>query len=36
VARLKVTRNGKAAAVLQAATDDDELERLVLAHSARV
>jgi prevent-host-death family protein len=30
-----VTRNGKAVAVLVAVTDDDELERLVLAHSAR-
>ena len=30
-----VTRNGKAVAVLLAVTDDDELERLVLAHSPR-
>jgi prevent-host-death family protein len=30
-----VTRNGKAVAVLVAVTDDDELERLVLAHSPR-
>jgi prevent-host-death family protein len=30
-----VTRNGKAVAVLLAATDDDELERLVLAYSPR-
>jgi prevent-host-death family protein len=30
-----VTRNGKAIAVLLAVTDDDELERLVLAHSPR-
>src|SRR5262245_43168296 len=28
-----VTRNGKAVAVLVAVTDDNELERLVLAHS---
>jgi hypothetical protein len=28
-----VTRNGKAVAVLVAVTDEDELERLVLAHS---
>jgi prevent-host-death family protein len=28
-----ITRNGKAVAVLLAVTDDDELERLVLAHS---
>jgi prevent-host-death family protein len=30
-----VTRNGKAVAVLVAVTDDDELERLVLAHSPK-
>src|SRR5688572_1764986 len=30
-----VTRNGKAVAVLLAVTDDDELERLLLAHSPR-
>ncbi len=30
-----VTRNGKAVAVLISVTDDDELERLVLAHSKR-
>ena len=30
-----VTRNGKAVTVLLAVTDDDELERLVLAHSPR-
>jgi prevent-host-death family protein len=30
-----VTRNGKAVAVLLAITDDDELERLVLAHSPK-
>lgn len=30
-----VTRNGKAVAVLLAVTDDDELERLILAHSPR-
>lgn len=30
-----VTRNGKALAVLLAVTDDDELERLVLAHSPK-
>ena len=30
-----VTRNGKAVAVLVAVTDEDELERLVLAHSPR-
>jgi prevent-host-death family protein len=30
-----VTRNGKAVAVLLAITDDDELERLILAHSPR-
>ena len=28
-----VTRNGKAVAILLAVTDEDELERLVLAHS---
>src|SRR2546423_14958701 len=30
-----VTKNGKAVAVLLAVTDDDELERLVLAHSPK-
>lgn len=30
-----VTRNGKAVAVLLAIPDDDELERLVLAHSPK-
>jgi len=30
-----VTRNGKAVAVLLAVTDEDELERLVLAHSRK-
>jgi prevent-host-death family protein len=30
-----VTRNGKAVAVLLAVTDEDELERLVLAYSPR-
>lgn len=30
-----MTRNGKAVAVLLAVTDDDELERLVLAHSPK-
>src|SRR5947209_13865654 len=30
-----VTRNGKAVAVLLAVTDDEELERLVLANSPR-
>jgi prevent-host-death family protein len=30
-----VTRNGKAVAVLLAATDEDELERLILAHSPK-
>jgi prevent-host-death family protein len=30
-----ITRNGKAAAVLLAPTDDDDLERLLLARSAR-
>src|SRR5271157_4290857 len=30
-----VTRNGKAVAVLLTVTDDDELERLVLAHSPK-
>jgi prevent-host-death family protein len=30
-----VTRNGKAVAVLLAVSDDDELERLLLAHSPR-
>src|SRR5881227_996520 len=31
-----VTRNGKAVAVLLAVADDDELERLVLAHSPKL
>ena len=31
-----VTRNGKAVAALLAVRDDDELERLVLAHSPRL
>ena len=31
-----VTRNGKAVAVVLAVTDDDELERLLLAHSPRL
>jgi prevent-host-death family protein len=30
-----VTRNGKAVAVLLAVTEEDELERLVLAHSPK-
>jgi prevent-host-death family protein len=30
-----ITRNGKAAAVLLAPKDDDDLERLMLAHSHR-
>ena len=30
-----VTRNGKAVAVLLAVADDDELERLLLAHSPK-
>jgi prevent-host-death family protein len=30
-----VTRNGKAVAVLVAVTDEDELERLLLAHSPK-
>jgi prevent-host-death family protein len=30
-----ITRNGTAVAVLLAVTDDDELERLVLAHSPK-
>ena len=30
-----VTRNGKAVAVLLAMTDEDELERLILAHSPK-
>jgi prevent-host-death family protein len=30
-----VTRNGKAVAVLLAVHDDDELERLILAHSSK-
>jgi hypothetical protein len=31
-----VTRNGKPAAVLLAVSDDDELERLMMAHSPRL
>jgi prevent-host-death family protein len=31
-----VTRNGKLAAVLLAVSDEDELERLMLAHSPRL
>jgi len=31
-----VTRNGRAVAVLLAVRDDDELERLILAHSAQL
>ncbi len=31
-----VTRNGKATAVLLAVSDDDELERLLMAHSPRL
>jgi prevent-host-death family protein len=31
-----ITRNGKAAAVLLAPKDDDDLERLMLAHSRRL
>jgi antitoxin (DNA-binding transcriptional repressor) of toxin-antitoxin stability system len=31
-----VTRNGKAVAVLVAAGDDDELERLLMAHSPKL
>jgi prevent-host-death family protein len=31
-----VTRNGKPVAVLLAVTDEDELERLVLAHSPKL
>ncbi|MFL6290520.1 MAG: hypothetical protein ACJ759_06465 [Thermoanaerobaculia bacterium] len=31
-----VTRNGKAVAALLAVRDDEELERLVLAHSAHL
>jgi prevent-host-death family protein len=30
-----ITRNGKAAALLLAPKDDDDLERLILAHSPR-
>jgi prevent-host-death family protein len=30
-----VTRNGRAVAVLLAVTDEDELERLILAHSPK-
>ena len=31
-----VTRNGKAVAVLLGVSDDDELERLILAHSPKL
>jgi prevent-host-death family protein len=31
-----ITRNGKAVAVLLAVQDDDELERLLMAHSPRL
>ena len=31
-----VTRNGKAVAVVVAVTDDEELERLIMAHSPRL
>lgn len=31
-----ITRNGKAVAVLLAPLDDDDLERLILAHSPRL
>ena len=31
-----VTRNGKPAAVILAVTDEDELERLMMAHSPRL
>jgi prevent-host-death family protein len=31
-----ITRNGKPAAVLIAVTDEDELERLLMAHSPRL
>jgi prevent-host-death family protein len=31
-----ITRNGKAAAILLAPKDDDDLERLILAHSPRL
>ncbi|MGH9837393.1 MAG: type II toxin-antitoxin system Phd/YefM family antitoxin [Blastocatellia bacterium] len=31
-----ITKNGRAAAVLLAVTDDDELERLLLAHSQKL
>jgi prevent-host-death family protein len=31
-----ITKNGSAAAVLLAITDDDELERLLLAHSPKL
>jgi prevent-host-death family protein len=31
-----VTRNGKAVAVLLGVTDDEELERLILAHSRKL
>ncbi len=30
-----ITRNGKAVAVILSVTDDDELERLILAHSPK-
>src|SRR5262245_10454797 len=33
--RIIITRNGKAAAVLLAPKDNDDLERLMLAHSRR-
>ena len=33
--RVIITRNGKAAAVLLAPKDDDDLERVMLAHSQR-
>jgi prevent-host-death family protein len=31
-----ITKNGRAVAVLIAVTDDDELERLIMAHSPRL
>jgi len=31
-----ITKNGRAAAILLAVTDDDELERLLLAHSPKL
>jgi len=31
-----ITKNGRAAAVLLAVTDEDELERLLLAHSPKM